>query len=326
MGILSNFTKKIRNAIYVKEVRDAIADGLETVEALEEKNLEIYNNMVIGAGESNAEIVDARLDNNTGVRYEKVGKRLDKISSQIAEIKSLKANNIAYDNPIEHRMIESISKVVGKIIYYYQGVKEKEISSANYIIINVENVEKIYVSLDTFDRSYSSTAFNYVVFTDGVNLNDSSVNLLGLEIETPAGESSVQYRNKEIIVPTNSKFAFVNYCSSGIEPIIYYNTSKSVKDVLDTLLYKEVIFDTFPNESVLEKLPNNSFFRTRGFYFVDDGFGCMYKISKSKLTNSLYKNSKYYIKPIQPDGEVFLPYYGIRTGKDYGDLNSIILE
>ena len=63
MGILSNFTKKIRNAIYVKEVRDAIADGLETVEALEEKNLEIYNNMVIGAGESNAEIVDAGIHN-----------------------------------------------------------------------------------------------------------------------------------------------------------------------------------------------------------------------------------------------------------------------
>lgn len=86
MGILSDFTKKIRNAIYVKDVRDAIADGLETVEALEEKNLETYNNMVIGAGESNAEIVDARLDNNTGTRYEKVGKRLDKISSEIDEI------------------------------------------------------------------------------------------------------------------------------------------------------------------------------------------------------------------------------------------------
>lgn len=85
MGILSDFTKKIRNAIYVKDVRDAIADGLEHVESLEEKNLETYNNMVIGAGESNAEIVDARLDNTTGKRYEKVGKRLDNLSSEIAE-------------------------------------------------------------------------------------------------------------------------------------------------------------------------------------------------------------------------------------------------
>ena len=75
MVILSDFTKKIRNAIYVKDVRDAIADGLEHVESLEEKNLETYNNMVIGAVESNAEIVDARLDNTTGKRYEKVGKR-----------------------------------------------------------------------------------------------------------------------------------------------------------------------------------------------------------------------------------------------------------
>ncbi|MFQ9545619.1 MAG: hypothetical protein ACLR02_11425, partial [Clostridium sp.] len=85
MGILSDLTRKIREAIYVKDVRDAIADGLEHVEALEEKNLETYNNMVIGAGESNSEIVDARLDNSTGTRYEKVGKRLDKMSSEIAE-------------------------------------------------------------------------------------------------------------------------------------------------------------------------------------------------------------------------------------------------
>lgn len=85
MGILSDLTRKIREAIYVKDVRDAIADGLEHVEALEEKNLETYNNMVIGAGESNSEIVDARLDNSTGTRYEKVGKRLDKMSSEIDE-------------------------------------------------------------------------------------------------------------------------------------------------------------------------------------------------------------------------------------------------
>lgn len=82
---LSDIVYNIRHAVYAKKVREAIASAIEEISNKEDKNLEIYNNMVIGAGESNAEIVDARLDNNTGVRYEKVGKRLDKISSQMDE-------------------------------------------------------------------------------------------------------------------------------------------------------------------------------------------------------------------------------------------------
>ena len=95
---LSDIIYNIRHAVYAKKVREAIASAIEEISNKEDKNLEIYNNMVIGAGESNSEIVDARLDNNTGIKYKKLGKRLDNISSQIAEIKSLKANNIAYDN------------------------------------------------------------------------------------------------------------------------------------------------------------------------------------------------------------------------------------
>lgn len=88
---LSDIVYNIRHAVYAKKVREAIASAIEEISKKEDKNLEIYNNMVIGAGESNAEIVDARLDNNTGKRYEKVGKRLDDFSSQIADIESLKA-------------------------------------------------------------------------------------------------------------------------------------------------------------------------------------------------------------------------------------------
>ena len=53
MGVIAD---KIRRAIFGGEVRDSIADGIELVERLRED----YDNQVINAGNSNAEIVDAR--------------------------------------------------------------------------------------------------------------------------------------------------------------------------------------------------------------------------------------------------------------------------
>ena len=53
MGVIAD---KIRRAILGGEVRDAIADGIEVVEQLRED----YDRQVINAGNSNAEIVDAR--------------------------------------------------------------------------------------------------------------------------------------------------------------------------------------------------------------------------------------------------------------------------
>lgn len=98
---LSDIVYNIRHAVYAKKVREAIASAIEEISNKEDKNLETYNNMVIGAGESNAEIVDARLDNNTGVRYEKVGKRLDKISSQIDEIENNEVRTETLNNAVK---------------------------------------------------------------------------------------------------------------------------------------------------------------------------------------------------------------------------------
>ncbi len=53
MGVIAD---KIRRAIFGGEVRESIADGIEVVEQLRED----YDNQVINAGNSNAEIVDAR--------------------------------------------------------------------------------------------------------------------------------------------------------------------------------------------------------------------------------------------------------------------------
>lgn len=83
MGVIAD---KIRRAIFGGEVRDSIADGIEVVEQLRED----YDNQVINAGNSNAEIVDARGN------YAKLKERLDKehgeVISQLDTIDIKKAN------------------------------------------------------------------------------------------------------------------------------------------------------------------------------------------------------------------------------------------
>ena len=70
MGVIAD---KIRRAIFGGEVRDSIADGIEVVEQLRED----YDNHVINAGNSNAEIVDARGN------YAKLKERLDKEHGEV---------------------------------------------------------------------------------------------------------------------------------------------------------------------------------------------------------------------------------------------------
>lgn len=80
MGAIAD---KIRKAIFGGDVRDSIADGIEVVEQLRED----YDKQVINAGNSNAEIVDARGG------HIKLKDRLDKVDSHLAE----KANKIDID-------------------------------------------------------------------------------------------------------------------------------------------------------------------------------------------------------------------------------------
>lgn len=85
------------------------------------------------------------------------------------------------------------------------------------------------------------------------------------------------------------------------------------------------IFDTFPTDEELSKLQNNTVFETKGFYSINDGAGCKYIYTKT-WKDSCIRKGVYYIKPLnQMRGEVFLPYYGIRTGYEYAESNSEIL-
>ena len=92
MGVIAD---KIRRAIFGGEVRDSIADGIEVVEQLRED----YDNQVINAGNSNAEIVDARGGQT------KLKDRLDNFDEQL----DTKAQQV--DLEVEKKRIDSFTKL-----------------------------------------------------------------------------------------------------------------------------------------------------------------------------------------------------------------------
>lgn len=86
----------IKNALFGNEVRGSIHDGIDAinkeVESTTKRQVkleETQNQLIINAGNSNAEIVDARVGEN-GKSYEKLGDRLDEVDSQLEQ----KANQL----------------------------------------------------------------------------------------------------------------------------------------------------------------------------------------------------------------------------------------
>lgn len=92
MANIKNYIENIRSAIFGKEVRGSLADGLDAINKETEnttsrqKHLEnTFDQLIINEGNSNAEIVDARVGEN-GSSFEKLGDRLDNFDSHLAEI------------------------------------------------------------------------------------------------------------------------------------------------------------------------------------------------------------------------------------------------
>ena len=95
MAKLNELINKIRTAIYGKDVRSAIADSIEAMN-IENQEVsyrqsylgETFNNLIINAGNSNAEIVAARTKAD-GTNYDTIGARLNAIDSdtEFAKVK-----------------------------------------------------------------------------------------------------------------------------------------------------------------------------------------------------------------------------------------------
>lgn len=84
MASIQEHLDKIKNAVFGKDVRQSIHDGLheinqetESTSKKQEKLERTFNDLIINAGNSNAEVAAARNG------FETLGKRLDGVDSQL---------------------------------------------------------------------------------------------------------------------------------------------------------------------------------------------------------------------------------------------------
>ena len=92
MANIKNELNNIKSALYGKDVRSSIYNGIDAinneVESTTDRQVDLENTfdqLIINAGNSNAEIVDARVKND-GTSYSKLGDRLDAVDSQLGHI------------------------------------------------------------------------------------------------------------------------------------------------------------------------------------------------------------------------------------------------
>lgn len=94
MASIQTTLHKIKNAVLGVEVRDSIHDGIKAINdevektTGKQKQLEgTFDELIINAGNSNAEVVAARVDAN-GTTHKKLGDRLNNFDSQIKDNKN----------------------------------------------------------------------------------------------------------------------------------------------------------------------------------------------------------------------------------------------
>ena len=121
MANIKNELNNIKSALYGKDVRGSIHDGIDAinkeVESTTGRQVDLENTfdqLIINAGNSNAEIVDARVKND-GTSYSKLGDRLDAVDSQLehntGKISALDKEKI---NRWDLISIDQINKNTGK--------------------------------------------------------------------------------------------------------------------------------------------------------------------------------------------------------------------
>ena len=85
MANIQHWLEQIRRAVYGREVRSSIADAIEAINK-EQSHLDgAFDQLIINAGNSNAEIVDARVKAD-GTQFNTLGERLAKSDEQFDEL------------------------------------------------------------------------------------------------------------------------------------------------------------------------------------------------------------------------------------------------
>ena len=129
MANIKTHLNNIKGALYGKDVRGSIHDGIDAinkeVEGTTKRQVDLestFDELIINAGNSNAEIVDARVKSD-GTSYSKLGDRLNEVDSQLEHnekvLKVFKVNSNETNDEALQRIFNELPN--GGIIKFPEG-------------------------------------------------------------------------------------------------------------------------------------------------------------------------------------------------------------
>lgn len=139
MANIQNELNNIKNALFGKEVRGSIHDGIDAinkeVESTTSRQVDLestFDQLVINAGNSNAEIVDARVKSD-GTSYSKLGDRLNEVDLQLEHNKNELGTKANYKTVVSNlRNTEGIINQIVSVCKSYTDNFDKIVYGNTY--------------------------------------------------------------------------------------------------------------------------------------------------------------------------------------------------
>ena len=239
MANIQNDLNNIKTALYGKDVRESMHDGMDAINKEVENttgrqvDLEnTFDQLVINAGNSNAEIVDARVKSD-GTSYSKLGDRLNEVDSQLEHIvtinlKVTNENDISKDLNDAFLKLNSVGGGILNIPFNPNGYNVKDgniIVSSNTVVNGNNNVFNIPSSKDNKFIFNCQDISNFTLN----NLKFKSI----LDIETPRPEDNLHRLSSNVyaICITGENLNFNNISFDGLESGLWFNRTVMSKNI-----------------------------------------------------------------------------------------------
>lgn len=226
MGVIAD---KIRRAIFGGEVRDSIADGIEVVEQLRED----YDNQVINAGNSNAEIVDARGGQT------KLKDRLDNFDEQLDNIETKKLDKNGIVNMAN--MGQDVKEALVNGGQNVAVVGKNTVLKENIVNNQVTPGKTSFLKLDTSKNLFDGVSYIYGVRISGDQKHaqlakDENCNVAVIPI-TGGKTYSILVKESELELEYNGKKYF-KYMTS---PNLFTGPGDEIPVTLNSSKYGDAI-------------------------------------------------------------------------------------
>lgn len=232
MANIKKHLDNIKGALYGKDVRSSIHDGIDAinkeVESTTGRQVDLektFDQLVINAGNSNAEIVDARVKSD-GTSYSKLGDRLNEVDSQLEQNMNQLSLSSGSSDGIVHFNYDEVDD-------YFQGMGIIESNSDyeeiinlfdSYIIQNSDYISKENLGKDSSGKndiySYILTPkcyTNTVIIIAGVHGDEKCSAYSCLELIkqlTNSNRNNMQYlrhNTQFVILPIANPWGYINH-------------------------------------------------------------------------------------------------------------------